>query len=192
MSATKTYRGFGTFQDSMTVDLHKEDKENKSSLGFLRGIAIELFSRLWTSHLLRKTQYLVKSEKLEHTIRQLRSVGISEYGLRKSEPKLLSEVLNDGEDIRAAISGRNTDNQSVFIVATSDRLIYINHIPLFTIVDEISYGVVDGVTWSIVGNWYANVTVHTTDTNFRLRFVNPRAADLLARFLDERCMNEKS
>lgn len=181
-----TNHSYVTFEDGGYVNLHAASEARQTLYHHAVGVAREVVERLRVKAWQRHNEALLNSDRQEKTNEQLRRVGISEYGLHKHECKDLATILEPDEPILAAVNGRSLNNRSVLIVATPGRLIYISHIPMFTVVDELSYKVVGGVMCGYFGRWYATVTLQTNDANFTLRFVTVPAAEMFVHVIEDK------
>ncbi len=113
---------------------------------------------------------------------QLKSVGVTKYGLLKTGVNYLSKLIHFDEQIMGAIYGRNSDG-SVMLVATDRRVIYIDKKPFFTNFDELTYDIVSGVSYG--QSWmFTTVRLHTRVKDYELHWVNPKCARYFIRFIE--------
>jgi len=120
---------------------------------------------------------------------ELKTCGISMWGLLRPCAAHLGSILHGDEHIQAAIAGRSSEMQGFFgifeamLVATDKRVIYVDWIPGFTTLDEISYDVVSGVNLS-KGLGTASVTLFTRVSTYKLSHVRPIAALRFAEYIE--------
>lgn len=129
------------------------------------------------------------SRPLSHKERiryELRRAGMSRYGLRKSESRYLPNIIQPDEHIGGVVYGMS-DDSSVLLVATDQRVIFLDRKPLFTNQDELTFDVVSGVNISHVGPG-ATVVLHSRIKNFKIRTLNTTAAANFVKFLESRCL----
>ncbi|HET7320276.1 MAG TPA: PH domain-containing protein [Candidatus Saccharimonadales bacterium] len=118
---------------------------------------------------------------------ELLRAGVTKYGLFKSESRYLPRVILPNEHIGGVVYGQSPVG-SVMLVATDERILYIDRKPLFNVVDEISYGVVSGCRVSQQGPFTA-VVLHTRIQNFTLKYVNPTCARIFEDYIALRCID---
>lgn len=128
------------------------------------------------------------SKRTKQVRQQLRSVGISGLDLLKPETYSITSILKPGEDILAAVCGKVNNEGTALLVVTSMRVVYLNQIPFFTTMDEVSYDVVTGVSSSI-GQWDAQITLHTRIKDFILRSVKLEAANNFIYVVEKYCID---
>lgn len=116
-------------------------------------------------------------------IRELAQAGVTTYGLLKAESRYLPKILHKGEHIQAVIYGQHHSN-SAMLIATDERVIYLDKKPMATFLDEVTYDVVSGIELDI-HTFFATVTLHTAVTNYVIRFVNIRCADNFVDYIEE-------
>lgn len=117
----------------------------------------------------------------ERVNRELQSAGISKLALHKFTTHYLPRVIHPDEHIQAAVYGRHKESEGLFgliegaLIATDKRVIFINHQPGYTTMDEVGYDKVSGVNLSRAG-FYASVTLFTKIANYTLSFASPKPA----------------
>ncbi len=143
------------------------------------------------------TKYNIGSEQAhqQRVYEELRAAGVSRLGLYKFTSHYLPHVIGDEEHIKAVVFGRQSEVEGFFgmaggaLVATDTRIIFIDHRPGYTTMDEISYGVVSGVNISQAGP-YASLTLYTKIGNYQLSFAKPKCAALFAKYIETRRLRE--
>lgn len=123
--------------------------------------------------------------------RELLDAGATVYGLLKSESRFLPRILHDNEHIEAVIYGQH-QSSSAMMVATDERIIYLDKKPMVAMFDEVSYEVVSGIEFDI-HTFFATMVLHTPVKNYQFKFVNLRCAERFARLIEsQRLEREKS
>lgn len=125
----------------------------------------------------------MKPEK-EHVLRvkkELVKAGVTSYGLMKSTARHLPTYIHEQEHIGGVVYGQY-DGGSGMLVATDYRIIFLDHKPLFSTSDELTYDVVAGVKVSRGGIFNA-VTLHTRIADYTIRYVNSKCARTFVGFI---------
>ena len=123
------------------------------------------------------------TEKHIQRIREeLKKVGVSRYGLAKSESRYLPHIIHQTEKIGGVVYGWY-ENGMAMIIATDKRVIFLDKKPLFTTKDEITYDVVSGVRID-VGALYTSATLHTRVKDYSLKYVNPGCAKTFVKYIE--------
>jgi hypothetical protein len=129
------------------------------------------------------------TEKSKRIFNELRAVGISKYGLRRSESREIPKVIHDNESIKGAVYGYHEDGFAV-LLATDLRVLFIDKKPLFVKADELTYDLVGGVTYGKVGP-IATVNLHTRIGDYKFRTFNFKSAEKFIHFIEGRCLEHK-
>jgi len=126
----------------------------------------------------------------------LKSVGVTHFGRIKFASRYLEKVIHADETIEAAAYGRFKEGEGwlalteAMLVATDRRVIFLNHKPGYTALDEIAYDAVSGCKISHAGLLSA-ITLYSKAANFTLRFANPDCAQRLADVIEQRRLYAK-
>ena len=134
-------------------------------------------------------------EHQERVREELRAAGVSRFGLHKFTSHYIPYVIGNKEHIKAVVFGRQREVEGFFgvvggaLVATDTRIVYIDHRPGYTTMDEISYGVVSGVNVTQAGP-YASLTLYTKIGNYHLSFAKPYCTMRFARYIEMRRVRE--
>jgi len=123
-----------------------------------------------------------QQDKVE-VIKELSKAGVTTYGLLKSESRYLRHVLHENEHIQAVVYGQH-HNSSAMLIATDERIIYLDKKLMAVFMDEVTYDVVSGVELDI-HTFFATVTLHTAVTNYVIRYANIRCADNFVDYIEE-------
>lgn len=131
---------------------------------------------------------------IEHKDRikeELHRAGVTTLGRYRFSGMYLPEVIHEDEHIEAAIFGRHKELQGFFgavegmLVATDKRVIFIDHRPGYTTMDEFTYDVISGVNIT-KAIYNASVTLYTKVSNYRLSYVGKESAKKFANYIEER------
>lgn len=128
-----------------------------------------------------------KAARIRH---ELLDAGVTAYGLLKSESRCLPKILHDNEHIEAAIYGQHGPN-SAMLIATSERIVYLDKKPMVELFDEVSYDVISGVEFD-VHTLFATVILHTPVKNYDFRFVNLHCAEKFARHIERQRLEHEN
>jgi general stress protein 26 len=123
--------------------------------------------------------------------RELQLAGASQLMLRKFTLRYLPRVIHPDEHIEAVVCGRHREVGEIFgfaessLVATDRRVLYINHQPGYTTMDEVGYENVSGINFTRAG-LYAGVTLFTKIATYTLSFANPRCVKGFVDYIEDR------
>ncbi len=123
----------------------------------------------------------------DHTQRvkqMLIDAGVSKYGLTKRTSRYLPQVIHENETIGGVVYGRYK-NGLAMLVATDQRVIFLDKKPLFVTMDELTYDVVSGVKFNKSGI-VDSVTLHTKVADYLVRFVNDKCAYRFVDYIEKR------
>lgn len=126
---------------------------------------------------------------------ELREVGISTLALLRFTARYLPKVIHENEHIEAAVFGRHKESEGVFgyiegiLVATDQRIIYVDHKPGFTTMDEIAYDIVSGVRESSSGI-HSSLTLFTKMGNYTVSFAKKANAKKFVDYIEMRRIDE--
>lgn len=122
--------------------------------------------------------------KINRIHEELKDAGMTSYGLLKIPTRHLPELIDDDENIKGVVYGRQDKNfGSIMLVATTKRIIFLDYKPLFTNSDELTYDVVAGIQVSTVG-MFAGVVLHTRVQDYSLKFVNIKCAEIFKKYIE--------
>lgn len=126
---------------------------------------------------------------------ELRAAGVSRFGLHKFTSHYIPYIIGNKEHIKAVVFGRQKEAEGFFgavggaLVATDIRIVYIDHRPGYTTMEEISYDVVSGVNVTQAGP-YASLILYTKIGNYHLSFAKPYCTLQFARYIEMRRVKE--
>jgi len=130
----------------------------------------------------------------EHTQRiatELKAAGASSYGAIKFASRYLPTVIHPDEHVMAAVYGRYDEGGGLLslsagmLVATEKRVIFLDHKPGFTSMDEITYDVVSGVK-KVSSTLASTLTLHTRVGDYVIRFANASGSDKFIHYIETR------
>ncbi len=113
---------------------------------------------------------------------ELHAAGAGWYGLLTPEVKTVIKNLRESEHIGGVIYGRYSTGMG-WLVATTQRILFIDTKPFFSKFDEVTYDVVSGVKDSNMG-LFSSVVLHTKVKDYSLHFVSPRCAAIFVKFIE--------
>lgn len=113
---------------------------------------------------------------------QLKQLGVTAYGLKKTESKHLSKLIHTDEQLEGVIYGRY-DAGSAMIVATDKRILFFDKKPLYSTSDEISYDFVSGIK-VVRDGYFSTVTLHTRIGDYTLRYANKKCAQIFKQYIE--------
>jgi len=140
------------------------------------------------------------AQTMTHTERvrnELKKSGISSLALLRFTGHYLPKVIHENEHIEAAVFGRHKESEGLFgyaehiLVATDKRIIYLNHRPDYTTMDEVAYDVVSGVNISNAGV-YASLKLFTKVANYTVSFAKLVCVKRFATYIEKRRMGFES
>lgn len=127
-----------------------------------------------------------------HRISQeLRAAGATAYGVLKFSSSHLPNIIYDNEHIEAVVYGRYGAEKGLsmlgmiegMLVATNYRVLFIDHKPGYTLVDDLTYYTVTGVQ-RVTASIFSSVTLFTRTGNYTLRFANNKCAENFVRHIE--------
>lgn len=122
---------------------------------------------------------------------ELKAAGASSYGAVKFASRYLPHIIHQDEHIMAAVYGRYDEGGGLLslsagmLVATEKRVIFLDHKPGFTSMDEITYDVVSGVK-KVSSALASTITLHTKVGDYVIRFANASGSDTFVHYIETR------
>lgn len=122
---------------------------------------------------------------------ELKAAGATSFGMSKFASKFLPSIIHDDEHVKAIVYGRYRESSGMLslssgmLVATERRVIFLDHKPGYTSVDEISYEVVAGVRETSAG-LFSTVTLHTRVADYTIRYANPKGIQKFIHYIESR------
>jgi len=134
---------------------------------------------------------MVTTQQTRRIKQELRAVGVTSFGLIKFSSRYLPHILHPDEHVKGAVYGRFAEGQGPLswtdgmLVATDRRVLFLNHKPGFSTLDELTYDIVSGV--KKVFAWpFSSVTLHTKLGDYTLRFANAKCIDIFVQYIEQR------
>jgi hypothetical protein len=124
---------------------------------------------------------------------ELRAVGVTAYGLRKFATRYVHKIIHPEEHIKGVVYGRHATGESMLLlpgamlIATEDRVVFLDHKPGFTNTKVIAYEVIAGIEHTTAG-MFTTVCLHTRFGAYKISFVNSRCAQIFMRYIETRRM----
>jgi len=115
---------------------------------------------------------------------ELKAAGVSSLGLLTPESKGLAKVLHPDEHIGGVVYGSYPGGLA-WLIATDQRVVFMDKKPFFMTTDELTYDVVSGVQ-SIRAGLFTSVILHTRINNYSMRFVNTKCAQIFVSYIEKR------
>jgi general stress protein 26 len=115
---------------------------------------------------------------------ELKAAGMTAYGFFKLETDYIPTVIHQNEHIKGVVYGRLEGRiDSVMLLATDKRIIFMDYKFFYQDSDEITYEVVSGIKMSVVGP-FASVVLHTRIKDYSIRFINIRCARIFVEYIE--------
>jgi hypothetical protein len=135
----------------------------------------------------------VAKEWLDRIKAELRQRGAVAYNLWLPETRYLVHLLHKDEHIMGSVYGHfdkgGNDRGRGALIATDQRVLFVDKKPLFMHCDEMTFMIIGGVTYTrslIVGY----VTLHTRLGDYKLRTFNPKSAANFVDYIETKCLQE--
>lgn len=127
-------------------------------------------------------------ECVREITRTIKSLGGVKYDLMLPETKYLPLILDTFEKITGIVYGRYRQENDTLIgrgvlVATSRRVLLLDKKPLFLRVDELTYEVISGVTYTKAGV-AGTVVLHSGEGDIKVRTFNQKCAKLFVKAIE--------
>ncbi len=125
---------------------------------------------------------------------ELRRTGALPYDMLLPETYYLPTVIHPDEHIMGSVYGRYKYGETTgrgALVATDQRVIFMDNKPLYVHYDEITFMIIGSVTYThtaLIGF----VTLHTRMGDFQLRTFNHRNAYNFVEYIEKICLHGQS
>lgn len=137
--------------------------------------------------------YTVRMDQshIDRVQQELKAVGVSSYGSIKFAAQYLPKIIHPDEHIKGAIYGRYQEGRGLLgfvsgmLIATDHRIIFLDHKPGFTSMDELTYEAIIGVK-RVSNGISTTVTLHARLGDYILRFANPKGVDQFIEYVEAR------
>lgn len=125
-------------------------------------------------------------QHIDRIRRELKAAGAMWYDLLLFESKSLPNEIHENEHIKGVVYGHYQGGTGA-LVATDQRVIFIDKKLLFIRVDDIPFNKVSGVSYNYIGH-YGTVILHTKIGDYNLRTFNLGAANKFYDYIDTVCI----
>jgi len=138
---------------------------------------------------------MTKASHADNIKAELKAVGVTAYGMKKFAIHYLPKVIHEDEHIKGIVYGRYKDKTGSIslnegmLIATDSRIIFLDHKPGFTLLDELTYDVVSGVTRTTAV--FSAVSLRTRMGDYNIRFANANCANIFVRYVEDRRLENK-
>ena len=132
----------------------------------------------------------MEENKFERIRRELKNAGVGFVGMRTPEAGELSHILHDNEHIGGVVYGKYEDSLA-WLIATDQRVIFLNKKPLFKTQDEFTYDVVSGIKNSKSG-LLNSIVLHTKIGDYMMTYITAKCARIFVQYIEERRVGSKS
>src|SRR5581483_10684247 len=137
----------------------------------------------------------VSKQLLNDVKAELRSRGAVAYDMWLPETQFLPNLLHTDEHIMGSVYGRYdrgpTDKGRGVLVATDQRVLFLDKKPLFMHVDELTYMIIGGITFTRIGSFMGYVTLHSRLGDYMLRTFNIKNAANFVDYIETRCLQQE-
>jgi len=130
----------------------------------------------------------VSQELLGCVKSELRKRGAVAYNMWLPETRFLPHLLHKDEHIMGSVYGKYKNGRGV-LIATDQRVLFLDKKPLFMHVDELTYMIIGGVTFTrtlVIGY----VTVHSRLGDYTLRTFNIKNAANFVDYIETKCLQQ--
>lgn len=121
---------------------------------------------------------------------QLRVAGLSSLDMLRPESFSIAQHLNEGENVRAAVIGREVRGGAVvMLVLTTERFIYFNQMPLFSSIEDVATSAVRSVT-ELVSMFGIEIHLDLGNQQIIVDSHNKQAAQRFVQLLEQKLIDE--
>lgn len=120
---------------------------------------------------------------------ELKRAGAVAFDMLLPETRYLPRVIQDKEHVCGAVYGRYGKSRGV-LVATDERIIFLNKKVLLLQLNDIAYSVVSGVSRTWLGP-IGTVTLRTSMGNYSLRTYNQKNAKNFVEYVSTQHLQDK-
>lgn len=131
------------------------------------------------------TMELIHKQRIQQ---ELERACVPRLSLKTFASRHLHNVIQDDEHIIAAINGFSKSGSGLFgtcmLVATDKRIIFYDHKPGFTVMEEAAYDEIRGIRSAEIGP-FTMVRLHTAAGDYQLNHVNRACARAFVKYVDK-------
>jgi len=121
---------------------------------------------------------------------ELKAAGAGSIGSRTPESHELAKLIHPNEHVGGVVYGTYPGGLA-WLVATDQRVIFLDRKPLFATHDEMTYDYVTGITSTRAG-LFETVILHSRSHDYSISFVNPKTAHIFIQYVDSRRLSSGS
>lgn len=122
--------------------------------------------------------------QIERIRAELLEAGVTKYGMAKAESRYLPRVIHADEHIEAVAYGQH-NSSSAMMVATDQRVLYLDKKPLVSLMDEIMFSAISGVEIDI-HTLFSTVTLQSSVGNYTIRYANIKCGQKFVDVIEKR------
>lgn len=161
-------------------------QENESTGMALSGVIFVLYSieKQLVYWLLPSYYCCMDEAHVKRVRKELKAAGVGPIGIITPESRHLAKILHDDEHIGGAVYGLYPGGLA-WLVATSHRIMFMDHKPFYTTTDEMTYDIIVGVQSTRAGPFEA-IILRTRVNNYMIRFANPKGVRIFIDFIEAR------
>lgn len=122
---------------------------------------------------------------------ELVAAGMTKFGTLKFSSHYLPHIIHENEHIKAVVYGRHKEGEGpimlseVMLIATDQRVIFLDHKPGYTSVDELAYDIISGVNMSTAA-LFSSITLYTKIAAITIRFANKKCVEQFVEYIEKR------
>jgi hypothetical protein len=119
--------------------------------------------------------------------KELEDIGVSKLGMVSMEAHYLPQVIDIDEHLGGVVYGLYSEGFAA-LIATDKKIIFLDKKPFFVNKDEITYGVVSGVSIEHAGVG-STVTLHTRIKDYKIRAYNQRSLQTFVSYIESHSLS---
>jgi hypothetical protein len=127
-------------------------------------------------------------ERFDRIKAELQQRGAVTYNMWLPETRYLAFLIHEDEHIMGSVYGRYKSGRGA-LIATDQRVIFIDKKPLFLHCDELTFAIIGGVTYSRTA-LFGFVTLHTRLGDFGVRTLNHKNAANFVDYIETQCLQQ--
>jgi hypothetical protein len=127
-------------------------------------------------------------ELLERVKGELKLRGATPYDLWLPETHYLPHLLHKNEHIMGSVYGKYKDGKGA-LIATDQRVLFLDKKPMFMHVDELTFMIIGGVTFT-KSLFTGYVTLHSRLGDYKLRTFNFKNAINFIDYIEAKCLQQ--
>lgn len=129
-------------------------------------------------------------QDVERVRAELKAAGAVAYDLWLPETRFLPRIIHADEHVMGTVYGRYKGGRGV-LVATDQRVIFLDKKPGWMRCNELTFAVIGGVTRTRIGP-VGTVVLHTRLGDYSLRTFNQKNAENFVDYIETQCLKPDS